>query len=85
MINGLGIDQELKAARNRMHKDGLSYLMASPDPHLDRKVPHKMASYVTCSGEVTGLTSLIDFLARPPPLSTPSSPLPCSMMDKATQ
>lgn len=59
----LPISHEFLRLRKTLHVDGESFLMSSPQPYVNREKPHTNASFVMSSGEMTGLTYLIEFLA----------------------
>ena len=75
----LPISEEFVRLRETLHVDGESFLMSSSKPHVNRDKFYTNASFVMSSGEMAGLTFLIEFLA------TTSKPLvpflwPWSMM-----
>jgi hypothetical protein len=59
----LPISEELMRLRETLHVDGESFLMSSPKPHVNRDKSYTNASFVMSSGEMAGLTFLIEFLA----------------------
>lgn len=59
----LPISEEFVRLRETLHVDGESFLMSSPKPHVNRDKFYTNASFVMSSGEMAGLTFLIEFLA----------------------
>lgn len=62
-LAALPISKEFMRLRKTLHVDGESFLMSSPKPYVNREKPDTNASFVLSSGEMTGLTYLIEFLA----------------------
>lgn len=63
-LRALPLSRELQLVVKETHVDKVSYLMSRPHPYIATEKFYTTVSHVLASGEVTGLSFFVDFLAE---------------------